>query len=147
MTKILKRAFKALPDLASAYIRALTLSCTCPLPFNLPAIFYFLLPQDLCSGCCLSLKDSTFWGSFSIERSHGVMSLIFLVPTCLCYCTSFSDSVWLMSVSHLMGNSPNVETSCVLFFTVSPVPDTSLWMKEHIRDLFLLWHFMVLTVK
>lgn len=59
MTKILKRAFKALPDPASAYIRALTLSGTCPLPFNLPAV-YSLLPQDLCSGHCLSLKDSTF---------------------------------------------------------------------------------------
>lgn len=45
-TKILQRDFKALPDLASAYSRALTLSCTCPLPFNLLAVFYFLLPQD-----------------------------------------------------------------------------------------------------
>lgn len=81
MTKILKSAFQALPDLASAYIRPLTLSCTCPLPFNLPAVFYFLLPQDLCSSLCLFLKDSTFWVSICIEPSQGEMFLIFLVLT------------------------------------------------------------------
>lgn len=68
MTTILKRAFKAL------LTRHLPAAGPVPL-LHLPSAlqsscFYFLCTQDLCSSQGLSLKDSTFRASFSIERSH-----------------------------------------------------------------------------